>query len=393
MVKSVFLAGGSYTPMGAFSGVFADFTAVKLASVAIRAALSRAKVQPKDVEGVYLGNCIAAGQGQNVARQAAIGAGLPVQCGGITLNKMCGSGMMAISMASQAIQCGDADVLVAGGTENMTLAPYLLMKGRSGYRMGNGQIFDAMLRDGLTDAFSDKHMGDFAEVCAKKYSFTRQAQDDFAIESFKKVLAAYSAGHLKDVIAPVEIAGKKGTVVIDKDEELAKFDESKFRSLRPVFGPDGTITAGNASAISDGAAATVVLSEAKAKSLGVQPSARILGYATASIEPEWFTLAPVHALRKLSEKLSLKLSDVDLFEINEAFAPVVLATMKELSLPQEKVNIFGGAIAMGHPIGMSGARIVATLIQALKVRQKKIGVACACIGGGEGSALAVELCR
>jgi len=393
VLRNIFLAGGSYTPMGAFNGVFAEFPAARLASVAIRAAVSRAKVEPKDVEEVYFGNCISAGLGQNVARQAAIGAGLPVGCGAITVNKMCGSGMKAITFAAQAIQCGDADVIVAGGTENMTMAPYLLTRGRSGYRMGHGQILDAMLRDGLLDSYSDKHMGDFAEQCARKYGFTRQQQDDYAIESFKRVLAAYDAGHLKEVIAPVEIAGKKGSVVIDKDEELAKFDESKFRSLRPVFAADGTITAGNASAISDGAAAIVVLSEQKAKALGVPASARLLGHATASIEPEWFTIAPIHALRKLSEKLSLRLADVDLFEINEAFAPVVLAAMQELKLPHEKVNIFGGAIAMGHPIGMSGARIVATLIQALKIRQKKLGVACACIGGGEASAIAVELCK
>lgn len=392
MIRNVYLAGASYTPMGAFLGAYSDFPAVRLGSVAIRKALERAGVKPGDVDEVIFGNVISAGLGQNVARQAALGAGLPPSCGAFTVNKMCGSGMKAIMLAAQAIQCGDAELIVAGGTENMTMAPYLLPRGRSGYRLGHGELIDAMLRDGLTDAYSNRHMGDCAEMCARKFGFTREQQDDYAIESFQRVLAAQKAGHLKNIIAPVEVQTRKGPVVVEADEEPAKFDESKFRTLRPVFDPQGTITAGNASAISDGAAAAVVVSDIRARELGVPVSARLLGYATASQEPEWFTTAPIAALRKLSEKLSLSLADVDLFEINEAFAPVVLVTMKELKLPRDKVNVFGGAIAMGHPIGASGARIVASLINALTVRGGRLGVACACIGGGEATALALERC-
>jgi len=388
--KNIVLAGASYTPMGAFNGYYTDFSAVQLGGVAIKAAVERARLNAKDVDEVYLGNCLPAGAGQNIARQALIAAGLPVSCSAVTLNKMCGSGIRALVFAAQAVQAGDAETIIAGGTENMTQSPYLLPKGRGGYRLGHGQVLDSMIRDGLSDAYSGKHMGDFAEVCAKKYGFTRPMQDDFAIESFKRALAAQAAGHLKDVIAPVTIQTKKGPVTFDRDEEPAKFDESKFRTLKPVFDANGTITAGNASAISDGAAVLVVTSESRAKALNVPVQAKLLGHATASIEPEWFTVAPVHALRKLSEKLSLKLADVDLFEINEAFAPVTMVAMKELNLPHEKVNVFGGAIAIGHPIGASGARIVASLIQALKVRNKRLGVACLCIGGGEASAMAVE---
>lgn len=392
MIRNVYLAGASYTPMGAFLGSFAEFPAVRLASVAIRKALERARVQPGDVDEVIMGNCISAGLGQNVGRQAALGAGLPASCGAITVNKMCGSGMKAIMLAAQAIQGRDAELIVAGGTENMSMAPYLLPRGRSGYRLGHGELVDALLRDGLTDAYSNRHMGDCAEMCARQYGFTREQQDDYAIESFKRVLAAQKAGYFRNVLAPVEIQTRKGPQLVEADEEPARFDESKFRTLRPVFDPQGTITAGNASAISDGAAALVVVSDLRARELGVPVSARLLGYATASQDPEWFTTAPIAAIRKLSEKLSLKLSEVDLFEINEAFAPVVLVTMKELNLPHEKVNVFGGAIALGHPIGASGARIVASLINALTVRGGKLGVACACIGGGEATALALERC-
>lgn len=391
MASNIYLAGGAYTPMGGFNGAFAEVSAPRLAVASIKKSLERAKLRPGDVDEVYLGNCISAGLGQSPARQAAMGAGLPPACGVVTLNKMCGSGMRAIVFASQAIQAGDASCIMAGGMENMTQAPYLLTKARSGYRLGHAQVLDAMLRDGLLDAYDDRHMGVFAEICAKKYGFTREQQDDYAIASFKRALAAQDAGYFKSVIAPVEVVSKRGTVVVERDEEPAKFVEAKFRELKPVFDPHGTITAGNASAISDGASSIVVLSEARAKALGVPVQARIIGHATASQEPEWFTTAPVAALRRLSDKLNLKLSDVELFEINEAFAPVVLYAMKELELPHEKVNVFGGAIAMGHPIGSSGSRIVVSLINALKITGKKLGVACLCIGGGEASALALEI--
>lgn len=390
MIKNIFLAGGSYTPIGGFNGFYSDVSAVKLGTFAVKATLERARIKPTDVDEIYMGTCIAANQGQNVARQVGIHSGLPNNVGAITVNKMCASAMRAVTIAAQAIQCGDADLIIAGGTENMTQAPYLLPKGRNGYRLGHGELLDSMLRDGLSDSFSGKHMGDFAELCAKKYEFTREKQDDYAIESFKRVLAAQAAGHFKDVHAPVTIETRKGTVTFDHDEEPAKFDESKFRSLRPAFDKNGTITAGNASAISDGAATICVVSEQKAKALGIPVQARLLGYVSASQEPEWFTTAPVAALKKLSERLSLKLGDVDLFEVNEAFAPVVMAAMKDCNLPHDKVNVFGGAIAMGHPIGASGCRIIATLIQALKIRNKRLGVATLCIGGGEAMALAVE---
>lgn len=391
-MTNVYLAGAARTPIGAFNGVFADVPATKLGSLAIRAALERGQVPVDQVDEVYFGNVISAGLGQSVARQAALGAGLPPACGATTVNKMCGSGMRAITIAAQAIRAGDAELILAGGTENMSRAPYLLERARTGYKLGNGELIDSMLRDGLTDAYEGRHMADYAERVNSEHGFSREVQDDYAIESFKRVLAAQAAGHFRHTIVPVEVATRKGTVVVDADEEPTKFVEEKFRSLRPAFGPGGTITAGNASAISDGAAALVVVSEKKAKSLGVSCQARILGHATHSMQPADFPVAPVHAIRKLSDKLSLKLADVDLFEINEAFAPVPLVAMKQLGIPHERLNVFGGAIAVGHPIGASGARIVVTLINALRVLNKRIGIACLCIGGGEASALAIERC-
>jgi acetyl-CoA C-acetyltransferase len=391
VAKAIYLAGGAYTPMGGFNGAFADVSAVKLGSISIRKTLERAKLDPKHVDELYFGNVLSAGLGQSVARQAALGAGLPASCGAVTINKMCGSGMRAIIFAAQAIQAGDADCIVAGGTENMTQAPYLLTKARSGYRLGHGHLIDSMIRDGLSDAYSDKHMGLCAEMCVSRYGFTREQQDDFAVASFKRALAAQNAGHFKNVIAPVEVVSRKGTLVIDHDEEPAKFTEEKLRALKPVFDPKGSITAGNASAISDGASSIAVVGEGRARELGLVAQGRLLGHANAAQEPEWFTTAPVAAIRKLSEKLNLKLGDVDLFEINEAFSAVTMAAMKDLSLPHEKVNIFGGAVAMGHPIGSSGARIVVSLINALKITGKKLGIACLCIGGGEATALAVEV--
>lgn len=393
MIKNVYLAGCSRTPIGAFNGVFAEFSAVQLGSVAVRAALQKAGVDAAHVDEVIFGNVLSAGLGQSVARQVALGAGLPTACGAVTINKMCGSAMRAVRLAAQAVQCGDADVVVAGGTENMTRAPYLLLKGRSGYRLGNGEVLDSLLCDGLTDAYAGVHMGVCGEKCAAHFGFSREAQDDFAIASFKRALAAQSAGHTLREIATVEVPGRKGPTVISMDEELAKFDEGRFRALKPVFSANGTITAGNASAISDGAAAVVVLSEEKARALGVRCDARILGYAGVAQDPEWFTTAPIGALRRLSEKINLRLADVDLFEINEAFSCVPMVAMRELNLPHEKVNVFGGAVAIGHPIGASGARIVATLVNALRTRGGRRGVATACIGGGEAGALALELCK
>jgi acetyl-CoA C-acetyltransferase len=390
MIKDVYLAGGARTPIGVFGGAFAEVPAPVLGSTAIKASLKRADVSATEVDEVIFGNVVGAGLGQNVARQATIGAGLSVSVGATTVNKVCGSGMKSIMLATQAIQCGDAGVIVAGGTENMTRAPYLLEKARSGYRMGDGTLVDSMIRDGLWDVYNNLHMGACGDQCAAKYGFTRTELDDYAVASFKRAIKAQEECSLSKEIAPVEITDRKGTVVVDKDEGPAKFNEEKLRQLKPAFGAGGTVTAGNASSINDGAASIAVLSAERAKQLGVQPQAKILGYATFSREPMWFTIAPIGAIDLLMKKLSLKVEDVDLFEINEAFAVVVLAAMHDLGLPHEKVNVFGGAIALGHPIGASGARLVVTLLNALQQRGGKIGIASLCIGGGEAVAMAIE---
>ncbi len=391
MRSDVYLAGGVRTAIGGFSGVFSETPAPVLGGAAIKAALAKAGVAGDQVDEVIFGNVIGAGLGQNVARQSSIGAGLPVQVGATTVNKVCGSGLKAVMLAAQGIQCGDISVAVAGGTENMTRAPYLLESARSGYRMGDGKLIDSMIRDGLWDVYNDMHMGMCGDRCASKYGFSRQDQDDFAVQSYKWAQQAMSGGAFADEIVPIEVTVARKPVTVSEDEEPKRFNEEKFRQLKPAFRKDGTVTAGNASSINDGAAAVVVLSPEKARSLGVKPQARILGYATASIEPEWFTLAPVSALRRLMDGLSLKVSDVGLFEINEAFAVVAMAAMKDLSIPREKVNVFGGAAALGHPIGASGARTLVTLLNAMKHKGAKIGIDTLCIGGGEAVAMAVEV--
>jgi len=392
MLKNVFLSGGSRTPIGMFNGAFAEVPAAQLGARVIKAALERSEVKPGDVDEVLLGNVIGAGLGQNIARQAAIGAGLPVSCGATTINKVCGSSMRAIILAAQAIQCGDADLVVSGGTESMTGAPYLLPRARNGYRMGHGQLIDSMIHDGLWDVYNDVHMGMCGDQCAVEFGIGREEQDAYAIESFRRVIAAQEAGHFSGSIVPVEVKARKETVVVDRDEEPTKFNEAKLRSLKPAFGREGSVTAGNASGISDGAAATVVVGEEKAGALGVPCQARILGHANVALEPNRFTVAPIHAIRKLCDRLSFKTSEVDLFEINEAFSVVTLLAMRELQIPHEKVNVLGGAVAIGHPIGATGARIVVTLANALRLRHKKLGIACLCIGGGEASAIAIERC-
>jgi len=391
MTKDVYLAGGVRTPIGAFQGAFSELPAPKLGSAVIKAALARSGVASSEVDEVIFGNVLPAGLGQNVARQCTIGAGLDPSVGATTVNKVCGSGLKAVMLAAQAIQCGDADVVIAGGTENMTRAPYLLDKARSGYRMGNGEIIDSMVRDGLWDVYSNLHMGMCGDRCAAKYGFSRQQQDDFAVASFKRALAAQAGGAFKEEIVGVEAPVGKLSATVTEDEGPKKFNEEKLRALRPAFGKDGTVTAGNASSVNDGAAAVVVLSAEECKRLGVTPQARILGYATASREPEWFTLAPIGAIKRLLDKLSLGVSDVDLFEINEAFSVVAMAAMKELGIPHEKVNVHGGAVALGHPIGASGARTLVTLIHALKAHNAKVGVDVLCIGGGEAVSIAIEL--
>ena len=323
------------------------------------------------VDEVILGNVLSAGLGQNVARQASVGAGLSPGVGATTVNKVCGSGLKAAMLAAQAIQCGDAQLIVAGGTENMSQAPYLLAKARTGYRMGNGELIDSMVKDGLWDVYNNIHMGICGDRCAAKYGFSRQQQDDFAVASYKRALQSQKDGIFAREIVPVEIAGRKGTVSVALDEEPGRFNEEKLRQLKPAFGADGSTTAGNASSVNDGAGAVVVLSEQRLKELGVKPLARILGYATSAREPEWFTLAPIGAICKLIGRLGLTVQGVDLFEINEAFSPVPMAAMKDLGIPHEKLNVHGGAVALGHPIGASGVRVLVTLLGAMQHRVRK----------------------
>lgn len=392
MANEVFLAGAKRTAIGAFGGGFETVSAPSLGSAVVKAALNQAGLPAEAVDEVIFGNVVSAGLGQNVARQVALGAGLSPKVGATSVNKVCGSGLKAVMLAAQAIKCGDANVVVAGGTENMSRAPYLLEKARNGYRMGNGELTDAMIKDGLWDVYKNVHMGLCGDQCAEKYGFTREQQDAFAIASFKRAIEAGKNGVFAKEIQPVQVKAGREMITVGEDENPKKFNEEKLRKLRPAFGERGTITAGNASSINDGAAAVAVLSEAKAKALGIAPQARILGYATFSREPEWFTLAPIGAMQNLMQRLGLKVGDVDLFEINEAFAAVPMAAMKELGIPHEKVNVHGGAVALGHPIGASGARTLVTLIHALQQRGGKIGIDALCIGGGEGVAMAIELC-
>lgn len=388
----VFLAGSVRTAIGTFGGAFESVPAPSLGSTVAKAALARAGVPPEQVDEVIFGNVVSAGLGQNVARQVGIGAGLSPTVGATSVNKVCGSGLKAVMLAAQAIQCGDASVVLAGGTENMSRAPYLLEKARTGYRMGNGELVDTMIRDGLWDVYKNVHMGLCGDRCAEKYGFTRQQQDDFAVTSFKRALEAASKGIFAKEIEPVQVKAGKDLVSVAEDENLKKFNEEKLRKLRPAFGEKGTVTAGNASSINDGAAAIVVASVDKVNSLRLKPEAKIIGYATYSREPEWFTLAPIGAMEKLLRQVSWKVSDVDLFEINEAFSVVAMAAMKDLGIPHEKVNVHGGAVALGHPIGASGARTLVTLLNAMKQRGVRRGINSLCIGGGEAVAMAVELC-
>ena len=390
MSNEALIVAGVRTPIGSLGGVLSTVPATELGATCIQAVLAKAGVPGDEVNEVIMGNVVSAGIGQNPARQAAIKAGLPVSVGATTVNKVCGSGMKAAMFATQSIRLGYAHVVVAGGMENMSLAPYLLPQARQGYRMGNGVLVDSMLHDGLWDVYGDKHMGIYGDQCAAKYGFTKQDQDDFAVRSYTRARKAIAEGVFDEEIVPVEIKSKKGSTIVHEDEEPARFNEDKLRGLRAAFGGEGTVTAGNASSINDGAAALVCVSDARCASLRLKPLARIVGAATFSREPEWFTLAPIGALKRLMEKVNWSVGDVDLFEINEAFAAVTMAAEKELRLPAEKVNIYGGAVALGHPIGCSGARILVTLLNALKRTGGKRGIACLCIGGGEAVALAVE---
>jgi len=380
------------TPMGAFQGELASLTASQLGAVAIKAAVLRAGIKTEQVEEVIMGCVLPAGQGQAPARQASIGAGLPLGAGCTTVNKMCGSGMKAAMLANDLLVAGTNTIMVAGGMESMTNAPYLLPKARAGLRMGHGVVQDSMFLDGLEDAYDKgRLMGTFAEDCAGKYQFTREEQDKFAITSLTRAQAANNDGSFAWEVAPVVIAGTKGDTEIAKDESPFKANIEKIPTLKPAFRKDGTVTAANSSSISDGAAAMVMMRRSTADKFGLKPLAMVVGHATHAQEPGWFTTAPVGAIRKLFEKTGWSADKVDLYEINEAFAVVTMAAMREHKLPHEKVNVHGGACALGHPIGASGARIVATLIGALRKRGLKRGVAALCIGGGEATALAVEL--
>jgi len=384
------IVAGVRTPMGAMNGGLAAVPATQLGATCVKALVARTGVPADQIDEVIMGNCIAAGLGMNPARQVAILGGLPPSAGATTLNRACASGMKAVLLADQAIRLGDADLIIAGGIENMTRAPYMLLKAREGYRMGHGELLDALIYDGLTDAFSNKHMGVFADRCAEKFGFSKQQQDDFAVRSHTRARKAIETGVSADEIAPVEITVKGKTTTFSTDEGPPRFDEAKLRSLKPAFGPEGTVTAGNASSINDGGAALLIASAAKCRQLGLKPQARIVGGVTFSREPEWFTLAPIGALKKLFDKIGWGVADVDLFEVNEAFATVALAVEKEVGLSADKVNIYGGAVALGHPVGCSGARILVTLLNGLKRTGGHRGIAALCVGGGEGIAMAVE---
>jgi acetyl-CoA C-acetyltransferase len=392
MNDPIVIVSAARTPMGGFQGDFAGLTAAQLGSVAVRAAVERAGLKPEQVSEAVMGCVLPAGQGQAPARQAALGAGLPLAAGCTTVNKMCGSGMRAAMFAHDMLVAGSVDVMVAGGMESMSNAPYLLPKARGGYRMGHGQVIDHMFYDGLEDAYEKgRLMGTYAEDCAQSYGFTREAQDEFAIRSLTRALAANSDGSFAWEIAPVTVGGRKGDTIIDKDEQPFKANPDKIPTLKAAFRKDGTVTAANSSSISDGAAALVMMRRSTAEKLGVAPLATVVGHSTFAQEPGLFTTAPVGAIKALLAKNAWSADSVDLWEINEAFAVVTMAAMHDLALPAEQVNVHGGACALGHPIGASGARILVTLLGALRKYGKQRGVASLCIGGGEATALGVEM--
>ena len=380
------------TAIGSFQGVLSSVPTVRLGAAVIKSAVERAGLKGEDIDEVIMGNVLSAGEGQAPARQAAIYAGLPntVEC--MTINKVCGSGLKSVMLADQAIRCGDAEVVVAGGMENMSLSPYYLMDARGGMRLGHKKVVDSIIGDGLWDPYGDMHMGNCAEVLAKEENFSREDQDAFAVESYRRSLEAIEIGYFKDEITPVEISQRKGDpIIIDTDEEPGRGKPEKIAKLRTAFEKDGTITAANASSINDGAAALVVMSAEKATELNSKPICKIVAQTSVAHEPLYFTTAPGKAITKVLDKAGHTINDIDLFEINEAFSNVALAAMREHNIPHEKVNIFGGAVSMGHPIGASGARILVTLISALKQKNKKLGLATLCIGGGEAAAVLVEM--
>ena len=390
-MKEIVILGGARTPIGSFQGVLSSLPAPRLGAVAIKCALENSGVSADQVQQVIMGNVLQGGVGQAPARQAGIFAGVPVGAGAVTVNKVCGSGMKAVMYAANDIRCGEYDLAVAGGMESMSNAPYALPQARGGYRMGNGKMIDLMIHDGLWDPYGDKHMGNCAEACVTKYTFSREEQDEYSLQSYLRAQEAIRTGKFRKEIAIVEIEGKKGKSVVVDDEEPFAAPLEKMKTLKPAFIREGgTVTAANASKINDGAAAMVVTSAEFAEKNNLKPIARIVAQVTAAQEPEWFTTAPGKAIDLVLRRANMSADDVDLFEVNEAFAAVALAAMKDANIPHEKLNVHGGAVALGHPIGASGARILITLIHALQDRGKKYGLAAICIGGGEAGAMIVE---
>ena len=391
MKDSVVIVGSARTPMGSFQGVLSGLTASGLGAPVIRAAVERSGLDADAVDEVIMGNVLPAGQGQAPARQAALGAGLPLSAGCTTINKMCGSGMKAVMLAHDLLMADTNSVMVAGGMESMTNAPYLLPRARKGLRMGHGQVMDHMFLDGLEDAYDKgRLMGTFAEDCAEKYRFSRESQDEFAVRSLERAQGASNDGSFDAETVPVEVPGRRETVTVSRDESPFSASIEKIPELRPAFRQDGTVTAANSSSISDGAAALLLMRESEAERRGLSPVARILGHSTHAQEPAWFTTAPVGAIRKCLDRLGKTADDIDLYEINEAFAVVTMAAMHDLDLDAGQVNIHGGACALGHPIGASGARILVTLLGAMRARNARVGMASLCIGGGEATAMAIE---
>ena len=388
--QDVFIVGRARTPIGSLGGSLSTVPAPQLGAACIKAALERGRVPLDQVSEVIMGNVISAGVGQNPARQAMLQAGLDSSIGATTINKVCGSGLKAVMLADQSIRLGEAKIVVAGGMENMSLAPYLLPNARAGYRLGNGVLVDSMMHDGLRDAYDNQPMGIYGDQCATKYHFTRSEQDDFAAGSYQRAQKAIADGTFADEIVPVDVVTRKKTITVREDEEPARFDEAKLRALKPAFHSEGTITAGNASSINDGAAAVVVASLEACQKFRLEPQARIVGSATFGGPPQWFTTTPIGAIQKLLDKIGWTVEQTDLFEVNEAFAAVAMAAARELKIPTSKLNIYGGAVALGHPIGASGARILVTLLTALKRTGGKCGIAALCLGGGEAVAMAVE---
>lgn len=389
-MRDVVILSGVRTPIGRFQGALAAVPAPRLGAAAIAEAVRRAGVAPDQVDEVYMGIILAAGVGQAPARQASIFGGLPNTVPATTVNKMCGSGLKAAMLGTQTIQAGDAEVVVAGGMENMSAAPYLLDRARTGYRLGHGQLLDSMIRDGLWDAFTDQHMGNCCELLAREYRITREAQDDYARRSYTRALEALDSGHFSRETVAVEVTNGRAPKVVSEDEEPRRFQPEKIASLPPVFERDGTVTVANASSISDGGAALVLASADAARKIGAKPLARVVGQAVSARAPEWFTIAPAGAIQKLLAKTGWSAESVDLYEINEAYAAVVLAVAREVGLDLARVNVHGGAVALGHPVGASGARILVTLLNTMAERNAKRGVAAVCLGGGEAVALAVE---